>query len=334
MRLSPAVLLVIASSCLAPPGAPTTAAFSTAEVRGGTPDDGGLPEVFMVRVVFDTGMQFGCTATLITSRTLLTAAHCFDPAAGPPGLTRLTDVFVQNTVVAPDKTSPNWLRIDPAHTRLHPRWNASDRLSYDLALAALPSPSTVTPAPASFRALGASDVGTPLTVVGYGLTGVGLSDNGTRRVATLPLKAVTTKHLQLGDGATTGLCNGDSGGPSFIAGRDGRRRVAGVHSYDTSLACDDGLDTRVDLFADFVQQFIRDEEGGATCFEDGLCRAGCSPVDLDCVWRRRRRLRGGLPIAAHRPRLPRRLRRERRVHQPELPATRPRLHARVERVHR
>ncbi len=235
----------------------------------------------MVRMRFDTGDQFVCSATLVTSRTLVTAAHCFDFHAAP-NATALTDVWVQDDVFAPDAASPRRLRIDPAHTRIHPQWNVSDRLSFDLAAALMPSPSTVTPSPPSLRTLGAGDVGAPLTVVGFGITAAGNTDYGVRRVTTLPITSVSAQHLGLGDGASHGLCNGDSGGPSFLTGRDGIRRVAGVHSYDSSLQCNDGLDSRVDVFEDFLTGFISDEEG-ATCFEDGLCRQGCSPADVDCA---------------------------------------------------
>lgn len=254
-------------------------------LHGGTVDStGALPQVFMMRMKFDTGAQFACTATLITSRTLLAAAHCFDPAAGPSGLTALTDVYVQNSSPAPASSSSEWLRIDPSSTRMHPQWSASDRLSYDVAAALLPAPSSVTPSPHHFAALTAGDVGKTMTVAGFGITAAGNTDYGTRRVAQLPLKGLTAKHVQLGDTSDTGICNGDSGGPSFLTGRDGVRRVVGVHSYDSSLSCTDGLDTRVDLFAtSFVQQFIRDFEGGPTCFEDGMCASGCATPDVDCV---------------------------------------------------
>jgi len=267
------------------PTATDEVSSSADALRGGTPDSSmALPQVFMLRVKFDTGMQFVCTATLITSRTLLTAAHCFDPAAAPSGTTALTDVFVQNATIAPASTSPSWVRIDPAQTRMHPQWRASDRLSFDIAAALLPAPSALTPSPHLSRTLVAADVGQNLTVAGFGITAAGQTDFGTRRVATLPLRAFTSKHVQLGDMSSTGICNGDSGGPSFLAGRDGIKRVVGVHSYDSSLQCNDGLDTRVDLFAaSFVQQFIKDFEGGPTCFEDGMCASGCPGVDVDCV---------------------------------------------------
>jgi hypothetical protein len=167
---------------------------------------------------------------------------------------------------------------------MHSQWNQGDRLSFDIGAVLLPAASAVTPTPHLTRALTAADVGAPLTVAGFGITAAGLVDYGTRRVATLPLRGLTAQHLELGDMSGIGLCNGDSGGPSFLTMRDGIRRVVGVHSYDSSLECTDGLDTRVDLFAaSFVQQFIRDEEGGPTCFEDGMCRAGCATPDVDCV---------------------------------------------------
>lgn len=274
-----ALVVLLGAACA--PGTPAST-LTRDELRGGATDDGGFPEVFMVRMRFDTGDQFVCSATLVTSRTLLTAAHCFDPHAAP-NATALTDVWVQDATFAPDAASSTWLRIDPAHTRIHPQWNVSDRLSWDLAAALLPAPSGVTPAPPSLRALTTADVGSPLTVVGFGITSAGATDYGVRRVTTLPITSLSAQHLGLGDGVSKGICNGDSGGPSFLTGRDGRHRVAGVHSYDSSLACDDGLDSRVDVFADFLTGFIVDEEGGPTCFEDGLCKPGCTPVDVDCA---------------------------------------------------
>lgn len=282
LRLLGVVLALTLSCAPADSGAPTRAEDA---LHGGTVDSTeALPQVFMMRMKFDTGAQFACTATLITSRTLLAAAHCFDPAAGPSGLTALTDVWVQNSSPAPASSSSEWVRIDPSNTRMHPMWSANDRLSYDIAAALLPAPSSITPSPHRFTALAQSDVGQMMTVAGFGITAAGNTDYGTRRVAQLPLKGLTAKHVQLGDTTATGICNGDSGGPSFLTGRDGVRRVIGVHSYDSSLSCTDGLDTRVDLFAtSFVQQFIRDFEGGPTCFEDGMCASGCATPDVDCV---------------------------------------------------
>ncbi len=231
--------LVCLARCADASTPPDTQSTSQA-VRGGSTDAGVLTDTFMMRVRFNTGQQYVCTATLITSRTLLTAAHCLDPAAAPSGNTTLTDVYVQNASPAPPSSSTTWIRIDPARTRIHPMWAASDRLSYDIGAVLLPTPSAVTPSPHLSRALTAADVNSPLTVAGFGITAAGQTDFGTRRVATLPLRGLTAKHLQLGNMTNTGLCNGDSGGPSFLTGRDGIRRVAGVHSYDSSLQCNDG----------------------------------------------------------------------------------------------
>ena len=284
MRLAVAVVVSLFPACAPVDEPASSVAVTESQLRGGAPDSAALPQVFMMRMVFNTGQAFGCTATLITSRTLLAAAHCFDPTAGPPGLTSLTDVYVQNASPAPASSSPTWVRIDPMNTRMHPMWSSSDRLSYDVGAALLPAPSTVTPSPHLSRALTNADVGRMMTVAGFGITAPGMTDYGTRRVATLPLRGLTGRHVQLGDMSMTGICNGDSGGPSFLTERDGIKRVVGVHSYDSSLNCLDGLDTRVDLFASsFVQQFIRDSEGGPTCFEDGMCATGCATPDVDCV---------------------------------------------------
>jgi hypothetical protein len=90
--------------------------------------------------------------------------------------------------------------------------------------------------------------GSPLTVFGFGITSAGATDSGVRRVTTPPITSYSAQHLGLGDGVSKGICNG-------------RRLVSGVHSWDSSLACNDGLDSRVDVFADFLTGVIVDEGG-------------------------------------------------------------------------
>lgn len=275
-----ALLLVVLVGCAESPTVELASRHDS--IRGGTVVlDGGYPSTFMIRTKYDTGAQSLCTGTLITSRTILTAAHCFAPAAGPPGATSVSDVYVTNTSPDPGSASPLWLRIEPSKTRVHPSFTAGAPQRFDVALAVLPSAFAVAPTPALTRA---PQVNAPLEVVGFGVTAFDQTDSKIRRAVMLPLKGLTAEHLQLGDGVSKGICNGDSGGPSFIRGRDGVLRVAGIHSYDSSRPnCNDGLDTRVDLFAAFIQQFIRDEEGGASCGEDGQCASGCPSADVDCV---------------------------------------------------
>ncbi len=284
MRTSTGLLLLWCGCSLAVDPGPGVSTRADA-IRGGTVDaDGGYPQTFMVRTKYDTGAQSLCTGTLITSRTILTAAHCFDPAAGPTGATSVTDVYVTNVSPDPGATSPLWARIDPSQCRVHPNFQASTPQDFDVALTVLPTASTVKPAPHQTRTLTSADVNAPLQVVGFGVTSFGGTDSKIRRFVTLPLKSLTAKHLGIGNGVDEGMCNGDSGGPSFLRGRDGVWRVAGIHSYDSSRPnCNDGLDTRVDLFKDFIEQFIRDREGGPSCDEDGQCAAGCPTVDVDCV---------------------------------------------------
>src|SRR5512135_1193361 len=68
-------------------------------IVGGFADrDGGSPSVWFVRMEFDNGMRAACSATQITERTLLTAAHCVDPAMA--GATSM-QIFVIDETPAP-----------------------------------------------------------------------------------------------------------------------------------------------------------------------------------------------------------------------------------------
>lgn len=256
-----------------------------APLVGGNVDDGGFRDVVMLRAVFtnDAGLTqgFACSGTVITPTVVLTAAHCLDENGGPVGYA-LTGVFFHDFDVAPPTNSPLWVPV--TSWRRHPSWSAGSAMNTDIGLVRLPAPiAGVSPSPYLNRPLVAADVGQPMKVVGYGITSSGGTGAGTRRYVTLPLRGLTTQHLQLGNMSTAGICNGDSGGPSFLTARDGVRRVAGVHSWTQPAGnCMDGLDTRVDLYGPFIRQFITDT-GGPTCVEDGLCASGCATPDPDCV---------------------------------------------------
>lgn len=283
MRLVVAAIAVVSGACGVVEATPS--GFRHDAIVGGTEDDGGYPDVVMLRAVFtnDAGQTqgFACSGTLITPTVVLTAAHCLNERGGPPGYA-LTAVTFHNLGVAPPTTSPLW--VPAASWRRHPSWSSAAPMNNDLGAVQLPAPlPMVRPSPYGRRVLGSADVNRPMEVVGYGMTSMGGTGIGTRRVVSLPLRGLTTQHLQLGNMSTAGICNGDSGGPSFLVDRDGIRRVVGVHSWTQPGGnCMDGLDARVDQFGPFIRQFLMDT-GGASCVEDGLCASGCASPDPDCV---------------------------------------------------
>ena len=57
--------------------------------------------------------------------------------------------------------------------------------------------------------------------------------------------------------------------------------LAGVTSWGDGPCASFGYDTRVDIYADWVQSFI-DTYEAATCDADGLCASPCTAPDPDC----------------------------------------------------
>jgi uncharacterized protein (TIGR03382 family) len=241
------------------------------DIVGGTtaPDD---KSVFLLTMTYDNGQQGICTATLIAPRTLLTAAHCVDPK-----LSGATSVRIS----ASNELSPKSVFYSVVETRLHPAWNPSS-LANDVALALFALPAPVAPV----KAWNTTDVSTysgkPLRAVGYGLTGLSDGSSPTRRTVNLTFRQVTASHIFVGDLTTKGICNGDSGGPSFHTFSDGVERLVGVHSFRSGEACFDGADTRIDKQSVFVQQWLTEKEG-PQCYRDGFCVSNCAQPDLDCV---------------------------------------------------
>ena len=276
MRPSPAVLwcsLALACSGAAPPAATRADA-----VLSSTPDTA-TSSVFLLDLRFDNGSAAICSAVLISPRVLLTAAHCVEPALHPSA----TTVSVRGTNKPDDKGLQSTDFIAVTTVQQHPQWNASGGTSsYDLACLLLASAPTATPA-VLLRALPAGGlVGKSVRVVGYGRTTAANDDSGTRRSGTAAVTSVTADVLELGVEATSGVCNGDSGGPSLLIGSDSIERVAGIHSSTSSSSCGAGTDMRVDARLDFIDAFIA-ANNPPLCTKDGRCATGCAQSDPDCI---------------------------------------------------
>ena len=241
---------------------------------------GGAPSlsdssVFMLDIRGDNGATTRCSATLIAPRTLLTAAHCADPAM--LGATTLT-LIASNAPTAEAIDGGTTVRV--TQTRLHPMWNAAAGLGSDLALGLLETRQAATPSAwnrTSLTGLG----GEPVRAVGYGADGPD-AGTGTRRTVDLTIRQLTPELISLGNFVDKGICHGDSGGPTFHTFGDGVERLIGVHSFTRADDCLDGADTRIDAKANFVLQWLSEFE--ESCAANFVCAVGaCVPVDPDCV---------------------------------------------------
>jgi uncharacterized protein YkwD len=189
-----------------------------------------------------------CTATLVGSRTVLTAAHC----VGKSGLR----FVVGGRTYYPSHYVP--------HPRCelnmqHPDCTHSTGIEFDIAVVILKnSVANITPSPISTRK---PSVGQRLVLVGYGKTSEGGGGSGTKRMGTNTIDAVQSTKLRFlgASGSDSNLCNGDSGGPSFGLGSTGEEVVVGVHSSKDITGCGTGgTDMRVDVF----EQWLVASSGG------------------------------------------------------------------------
>jgi MYXO-CTERM domain-containing protein len=185
-----------------------------------------------------TKQDGACTATLVGTKTVLSAAHC---------------LLYPNTDWVSDKA----VLYKSSKVIVHPKYNKSTPYNYDLGLVLLKSaPVGITP---SRVAVVAPAAGTALSMIGYGETYKGAGDNGVKRIATNKVNAVKTLYFTItgASGSDGNACYGDSGGPVLIK-QGGQEAVSGVLSYITGACGTNTYATRMDLYTSWLQK----ESGG------------------------------------------------------------------------
>lgn len=215
-----------------------------------------------VVAITETGGRVLCSGTLVSRHVVLTAGHCAE-SAQPVWAFFGSDQTLGGTFVA------------IARFEQHPNFDF-DTLTNDIGIIVLeqPAPPAVTPVPFSYAPPMA---GQEARFVGFGFTEIGPGGEYGRKYQTVA--AITSVDVDtFSYGVAT--CNGDSGGPAFIV-TDGIEVVAGVTSSGDTRCETNGVDTRVDVFASWLDDQI-DPIDPATCRADGRCVNDCSSFDIDC----------------------------------------------------
>jgi hypothetical protein len=241
----------------AAPDAEGTAPASTASaITLGQPDPGDLGVVALV-----TRGQSFCTGTLIARRVVLTAAHCLDATAPE-------EVFFGRVPTAPIDGE---VSVPIMVARVHPYYDPIT-LAHDVALLLLraDAPAGAMPSTPLDGNIDRDLAGARIRLVGFGGGSKQMGEARLGDVGDLSF-AITADPSQ--------ICDGDSGGPVFIAA-GGAERLAGVSSHGSADCVRAGTAARVDIeIASFVAEFVSltaPGEGatGSRCYADARCASG------------------------------------------------------------
>jgi MYXO-CTERM domain-containing protein len=242
----------------------------TSPIIGGTIDTG---DPGVVAVTTSDALTV-CTGTMISSRVVLTAAHCLTRWRSNP-----LEVAFGAKADAPDST------IAIIDAIRHPDFALSPMVYRDVGMALLAAPSTAPVLPLWRTPLDASAVGKQIRLVGYGAVDTTSAPDLTKRQGTSVINTYDADTIDFSAMPNT-PCFGDSGGPNFMTDSVGTERIVAVTSHGDE-ACTQAASTRIDVQADpFVDPYLAVVEPGAAapgdrCYYDGNCASGTCSAATD-----------------------------------------------------
>jgi len=230
---------------------------TSANIIGGSLDAGDSAVVALFAHKANSSSGSLCTATFISQRTLLTAAHCVDPAVVGAG-----NVF--DVVLGSSLNDPKARSIRAASTKFDPAFDINDLgAGHDVALVFLSQAVNVTPLP--FNTSASANLvqpGREVALIGFGVNTHSGSGAGDKRKVITSIVATNQLLVQIGNSAQQ-TCHGDSGGPALLTVKDKSGKIfqliVGVTSFGqdfspTQVCFQGGVDTRIDAVSAFITQ--------------------------------------------------------------------------------
>ncbi len=238
-------------------------------------DTGDYPAVFSLTADDGAGgVSTFCSGTLVHAEWGITAAHCIEAAEDYEAFGIPLYAAFGSTVFAPD------LLVELDDLIAIPTYDAA-AFAHDIGVVKLASPvKDITPMLVNDEPIDDSWSGTQLTFVGYGITGDGKNDSGTKRTTDLTVTDFDDQYVYSFE-LDSNVCNGDSGGAALE--HNGKNlELSGVNAFVTP-SCNGGSNgaTRVDMYLDsFVLLHVPRVYADPADLQDALNGEGLPWIDL------------------------------------------------------